>query len=132
MPKFGEYTALTGAGLATGDLVVVDDISATATKKMTASEFWIGLATLKAQAAYTQTFSTATRTHSNPTAVALTVTDGAGTNNGTIDAITADASVIAAVQELAAQVNKLIVDLADTASLVNSVVDDLQALGLVG
>lgn len=35
----------------------------------------------------------------------LTVADGAGTNDGTIGAITADASVIAAVQELAAGVN---------------------------
>jgi hypothetical protein len=59
------------------------------------------------------------------------VADGAGTNDGTIGAITADASVIAAVQELAAMVNALIVDVADTASVVNSVVDDLQTFGLV-
>lgn len=83
-------------------------------------------------AAYTQTFSTADRTHAARTATALTVTDGAGTNNGTIDAITADASVIAAVQELAAMINKVIVDLADTAGVVNAVVDDLQEKGLVG
>jgi len=44
------------------------------------------------------------------TAAALTVTNGAGTNDGTIGAITADASVIAAVQELAAQINKLVLD----------------------
>jgi len=36
---------------------------------------------------------------------ALTVTDGTGTNDGTIGAITADASVIAAIQELAAKHN---------------------------
>lgn len=83
-------------------------------------------------AAYTQTFATADRTHAARTATALTVTDGAGTNNGTIDAITADASVIAAVQELAAMLNALIVDVADTASLLNAVVDDLQEKGLVG
>ena len=82
--------------------------------------------------AYTQTFSTADKTHANRTATALTVTDGAGTNDGTIGAITGDASVIAAAQELAAAVNKIIVDLADTAGVVNAVVDDLQALGLVG
>lgn len=39
---------------------------------------------------------------------ALTVTDGVGTNDGTIGAITADASVIAAVQELAAKINAII------------------------
>lgn len=83
-------------------------------------------------AAYTQTFSTADRTHAARTATALTVTDGAGTNDGTIGAITADASVIAAIQELAAAVNALIVDLADTAGVVNAVVDDLQEKGLVG
>jgi hypothetical protein len=81
--------------------------------------------------AYTQTFATADKTHAARTATALTVADGAGTNDGTIGAITADASVIAAVQELAAMVNALIVDVADTASVVNSVVDDLQTFGLV-
>jgi hypothetical protein len=81
--------------------------------------------------AYTQTFATADKTHAARTATALTVADGAGTNDGTIGAITADASVIAAVQELAAMVNALIVDVADTASVVNSVVDDLRTFGLV-
>jgi hypothetical protein len=69
--------------------------------------------------AYTQTYSTANRTVAAPTAVApaaatvvaqtaLTVADGVGTNDGTIGAITADASVIAAVQELAAKINLLV------------------------
>lgn len=83
-------------------------------------------------AAYTQTFSTADRTHAARTATALTVADGAGTNDGTIGAITADPSVIAAIQELAAAVNALIVDLADTAGVVNAVVDDLQEKGISG
>lgn len=82
--------------------------------------------------AYTQTYATADKTHANLTAAALTVADGAGTNDGTIGAITGDASVIAAVQELAAQVNKLVTDLTDVKQLVNSVIDDLQSLGLVG
>ena len=82
--------------------------------------------------AYTQTYATADRTHANPTAVTLTVADGAGTNDGAIGAITGDASVIAAVQELAAATNALIVDVADVKQLVNSLIDDLQALGLVG
>lgn len=83
------------------------------------------------QSAYTQTYATADKTHSAPTAAALTVADGAGTNDGTIGAITGDTSVIAAVQELADQINKLIADLADTKQLVNSVIDDLQAYGLL-
>jgi len=81
--------------------------------------------------AYTQTYSTANKTHADPTAAALTVADGAGTNDNTIGAITADASVIAAVQELADEINKLVADMADIKQLVNSVIDDLQTLELL-
>lgn len=81
--------------------------------------------------AYTQTYATADKTHAAPTAAALTVTDGAGTNDGTIDAITDNASTITAVQELADQINKLVADVADVKQLVNSVIDDLQILGIV-
>jgi hypothetical protein len=80
---------------------------------------------------YTQTYATADRTHAAATAGALTVADGAGTNDGTIAAITGDASVIAAVQELADQINKLVADQLDTKQLVNGVIDDLQTIGLV-
>lgn len=83
-------------------------------------------------AAYTQTYSTADRTHSAPTAATLTAADGAGTNDNTIGAITADASVIAAVQEIVDEINKLIDDVADTKQMVNAIVDDLQEKGLVG
>lgn len=83
-------------------------------------------------AAYTQTYSTADRTHAAPTAATLTAADGAGTNDNTIGAITADASVIAAVQEIVDEINKLIADVADTKQIVNSVIDDLQEKGLVG
>ena len=82
--------------------------------------------------AYTQTYATADKTQAAPTAATLTVTDGAGTNDNTIGAITADASVIAAVQELADEVNKLVADVADVKQITNSIIDDLQALGLVG
>lgn len=81
--------------------------------------------------AYTQTYATADKTHSAPTAAALTVNDGAGTNDGTILAITDNASTIAAVQELADQIGKLVADVADTKQVVNSVIDDLQAYGLM-
>lgn len=80
-------------------------------------------------AAYTQTYTTADRTIANPTAATLTVSDGAGTNDGTIGAITGDASVIAAVQELAAQINKLIADGLDLRQGLTAVVDDLQTYG---
>lgn len=87
--------------------------------------------------AYTQTFATADKTHAARTAVALTDNSG-GTANTTVQAL-ADgvtyANDVAAIRnnfaDLTAEHNKLIVDLADTASLLNSVVDDLQALGLL-
>lgn len=61
---------------------------------------------------------------------ALTVADGTGTNDGTIGAITGDASVIAAVQELAAALNTqrslntvLINAVASLAAKVNKLID---------
>lgn len=77
------------------------------------------------------------------TSAALTVTDGAGTNDGTIAAITtggasADQSaVIAAVQELADQINKLVADVtaakagvdANNAAI-DSILAQLATLGL--
>lgn len=94
---------------------------------------WVTIRAVAAQrSAYTQTYTTADKTIANPTAAALTVTDGAGTNDGTIGAITADASVIAAVRELAAQINKLVADNLDLRQGLTAVIDDLQAVGLVG
>ena len=100
--------------------------------------------------AITQTFATADATHSARTALALT-DNSAGTANTTIQALpdptdtpaTADAlrDDLVAVHwpalrnnfaDLAASDNAIIADLADTASLLNSVVDKLQALGLIG
>lgn len=84
-----------------------------------------------APSAYTQTYSTADRTHANPTASTLTVSDGAGTNDNTIGAITGDASVIAAFQEVVDEINKLIADEADSKQLINGLIDDLQSIGLI-
>lgn len=107
----------------------------------------------KATSTITQTFATADATHAARTYAAptqsqgaLTVADGTGTNNGTIDAITDNATTIAAVQELAAAINQLrtdliatnaalaadAADLADTAGVLNSVVDALQARSILG
>lgn len=90
------------------------------------------------RSAYTQTFSTADKTHDNPTAVALT-DNSAGSANTTIQALTDGstyANDVAAIRnnfaDLAASNNAIIVDLADVKALVNSLIDDLQALGLVG
>lgn len=141
---------------ATGDIMTIDTTTGTivvafgaAVRVNVAGDAQIGSATTDLVAfhgstptdqcaAYTQTYSTADRTHAAATAAALTVTDGAGTNDGTIPAIgtggaSADqADVIAAVQELADQINKLVADQLDTKQLVNAIIDDLQEKGLVG
>lgn len=89
-------------------------------------------------AAYTQTFATADRTHAARTATARTVGTLSGTANGAMEAVgdTMAGNVGPAIsnnfQELFETVNAIIVDLADTAALVNAVVDDLQEKGLAG
>lgn len=108
-----------------------------------------GIAPVTRPTAYTQTYNTADKTHAAPTATALT-DNTTGTANTTLQAIpdpadspgTADAlrdDIVAndlpAIRnnfaDLAASNNALIADLADVKQLVNSVIDDLQALGLV-
>lgn len=84
--------------------------------------------------AYTQTYATATRTHSNPTSVTLT-----DNSTGTADTTLEDVSGINFVAgkiannfaDLAAQVNALNVDMLVVKKLLNSVIDDLQTLGLL-
>lgn len=68
--------------------------------------------------AYTQTYATATRTHSNPTATTVTDTDGA---YGFLAAADRTALVTA--------INALITDMANVKQVVNQVVDDLQGYG---
>jgi hypothetical protein len=94
------------------------------------SSKWRDISLKASGTAYTQTYSTADRTHAAPTAATLTVTDGAGTNDNTIGAITGDASVIAAVQELADEINKLVADVADVKQVVNAIIDDMQTVGI--
>lgn len=83
------------------------------------------------RAAFTQTYSDAARVVPAATATALTVTDGAGTNDGTIPAITNTATTIAAVQELAANQAALIADDLAIKKVLNALIDDLQALGII-
>ena len=87
-------------------------------------------------AAYTQTYSTADRTHGTPTAGTLTDNSG-GTANTTLEALTSGtvyATDVGAIRnnfaDLAAMCNKLTADHLDLAQLVNSLIDDHQALGL--
>ena len=65
------------------------------------------------------------------TASALTVADGAGTNDNTIGAITGDASVIAAVQEIADEINKLVADVTEVRTQLNAALASLRTAQLL-
>lgn len=85
---------------------------------------------------FVQTYSTADLTHANPTSAALTDNSG-GSASGTLAAITGggancENATKNAIASLAAQVNALRVDLLDAKQFLNSAVDFLQAVNLVG
>ena len=132
---------ITGNSVVDGGAAVVltDDFSAAGTSKtpLIATDKsddkigFFGATPVVQRTTYTQTYSTADRTHANPTAAVLTVADGAGTNDNTIGAITDNTTTIAAVQELADEINKLVADVADVKQAINAIIDDLQALGFV-
>lgn len=159
--KITALTALTG--VAAGDVLpIVDDPSGTpVTKKVTVAELFtlaealnivlgtstgtkIGTATTQKlgfynatpvvrPSAYTQTYSTADKTHANLTSATLTDNTG-GTANTTLQSISASptqAEVRNNFADLAAQHNAMLADLTDLKQLVNALIDDLQALGLI-
>lgn len=82
-------------------------------------------------AAFTQTYSTAARTVPAATAVAVTLADGAGTNDGSAAAISDVATAKAAIQELNATITALIADNLALRKTQNAIIDTLQELGLV-
>lgn len=73
---------------------------------------------------YVQTFSTADRTHAARTSSAVVTT--AATDTTPFGYSEAQANAIVAA------VNAVRADLADTAALLNALIDDLQTLGLIG
>ncbi len=73
-------------------------------------------------ASYTQTFATADKTHAARTAIAV-ATDAAATS--------AFGYTEAQANAIVTNLNALIVDVADTASLLNALLDDIQAYGLL-
>lgn len=76
------------------------------------------------RAAWTQTYSTADKTVANPLAAAVATT--AATNSTPYGFAQAQADAIVTA------INNLVLDMADTKQAVNALIDDLQALGLVG
>jgi hypothetical protein len=94
---------------------------------------FLGAAAVARPSAYTQTYSTADKTLGSLTAATLTDNTG-GTANTTLAAVEAtytQATIRNNFADLAAMVNKNTADHLDLAQLVNALIDDLQALGLV-
>jgi hypothetical protein len=132
-------SAFTGAVSMAGALTITDvDIvlsATTGTKIGTATTQKLGFynATPIVQpSGVTQTFSTADGTHAARTAASLTA--ASGTADGTVDDVTGSHSQTILnnnFKECATQINAIQVDLADTAQLLNFVIDKLQLLGLL-
>ncbi len=90
-----------------------------------------GVTPVSRPSAYTQTFSTADKTHAARTAAALSVS--VGTADGTVADVGGafnQTTLNNNFRDVADAYNALRADLADTAALVNAIIDDLQALGL--
>jgi hypothetical protein len=119
---------LTSSGFALDDAADVAFGTTTGTKIGTSSTQKIGLwnATPVIQpSAYTQTFATADKVHAARTATAVTTTAATQTTPWGF-------STQAQADAIVTQLNNLRNDHLDTAALLNSVVDDLQAIGAVG
>lgn len=106
--------------------------STTGTKIGTATTqklgFWNATPVVR-PSAFTQTYATADKTHANPTAT--TVTNAFGTADGTYQDTSATSAAIANnFQEASTSINALIADVADVKQLCNSIIDDLQSIGL--
>lgn len=141
---------LTATALTLADAVNIVVNTTTGTKIGTATTQKLGFfnaAPAAQPSAYTQTYSTADKTHANPTATSIAAAVPANPPNVDEDGIAAGGFITRATRvafvttvtnlithntELDLDYEALLVDVADLKQLVNSVVDDLQALGLVG
>lgn len=95
------------------------------------------LISISTSSAFTQTYSSSTKTHSNLTVSTLTDSSG-GSKDNTISAITdqsetTDNSVINDnFAELTEEINALRTDLINTKQVLNSIIDDLQTINILG
>jgi hypothetical protein len=92
---------------------------------------WFGQTPASRPAAYTQTYNTATRTHANPTATALTA--ASGTADGTVADVGASFNQTTLnnnFQDVATRINQIITDLANLKQFTNQIVDDFQTYAL--
>lgn len=94
--------------------------------------FW-GATPIVRPSAFTQTYATATKTHAALTSAVLTDSTG-GTANTTVQDVTAafDQTILNNnFADIVAQINALRVDMENTKQVINAVIDDGQAIGLL-
>lgn len=120
-----------------GGNLITDTTNGTKFGTATAQKIGFWNATPVAQpSAYTQTYSTADKTNANLTSATLTDSTG-GTANTTVAAVAAgvdltnNATINDNFADVTAQINALRVDLEDVKQLANSIIDDLQSIGLL-
>jgi hypothetical protein len=112
--------------------LAVEDLEVTGTFTHSGSGFGVnGRPPVPAQGPFTQTYSTASTTHANPTASALT-----DATTGAVDGTVADvggafnqATLNNNFAEGVDRINKLIADLANVKQVLNGVIDALQLEG---
>lgn len=124
------------AGLIVANTFNMQFSTATGTKIGTTSSeklaFW-GATPVARPSAYTQTYATADKTLATPTSSALSVSVGTGsTTIVDVGGSFSQTTLNNIVRSLADQINNLRTDLLDNHQFTNSVVDDLQTIGLVG
>ena len=103
------------------------------TRAVTAAELLTAMGATIGGTTFTQTYSTASATHSNLTAAALTDSSG-GTANTTVQAIGgvfSQSEIANNFADLAAQHNALLADVTNVKQVVNKIIDALQAAGIV-
>jgi hypothetical protein len=93
---------------------------------------FFGVTPVARPSAYTQTYATADKTHANPTSVNLTGIASSSTGSALAEPSVSytQAEMQQNFRRIQDQHNALVTDLADVKQIVNSVIDDLQALGL--
>jgi hypothetical protein len=122
------YTAGTGLNVVAGDLSIANALDHNGT-----TVGFYGVTPALRPSAYTQTYSTATRTHSAKVGLALTgiATSTTGTALAEPGAAYAQATMQQNFRRIQDQHNNVVTDVANIAQVLNQVIDDLQLNGLL-
>jgi hypothetical protein len=127
----GLLTASLGLSIADAQDITISATTGTKIGQSTSKIGLFGATPVVQRAAYTQTYSSVSRTVGNPTAAALTLS--VGTADGTIADVGGAFSQTTLnnnFRDCGDQINKLIADVANIRDLIGSLIDDSQAIGV--